>query len=233
MPSWTRTLAATLAAGLLGTLTLGGLSALATGCQKKAIPPRTAPPSDPMQHLQGGKLVFEETFSGTGFSKSWNIIQGGDWSIVDGWAHSKKARNKGLWLAGFQLPDRVRIEFDIRSEPRGKKRFEGDTKCEVFATEPAHEKGYILVNGGWNNQLDIIARLDEHGKDRKERAARPVEASKTYRWAVVRTDDTLYWFRDGALFMFYQDAQPVKGKYFGFNNWEAHLYVDNLKVFQL
>ncbi len=214
-------------------ITLAALVMTAGACEKKAIPPSTPSPDDPSRHLTGGKLLLEERFDGATFSSSWTVTEGGDWTIVDGWAHSKKARNKGLWLTGTKLPAATRVEFDIRSEPRGGKRFEGDTKCEIFNTEPAHEKGYVLVNGGWNNALDIIARLDEHGKDRKERSSRPVEASKTYRWAIVRTDNTLFWFRDGGLFMYYRDANPVPGQYFGFNNWEAHLYVDNLKVFEL
>ena len=197
-----------------------------TACEKKAIPPRA-------DRLSGGKLVFEESFDASTLSKAWTVTKGGDWSIVDGWAHSKSAKNKGLWLTGFKLPEAVRIEFDVRSEPRGKKRFEGDAKCEVFNTEPAHEKGYILVNGGWNNQLDIIARLDEHGKDRKEVKSRPVEKSKVYRWAIVRTAGNILWFRDEKLFMSYDDAAPIKGRYFGFNNWEAHLYFDNLKIYEL
>ena len=195
-------------------------------CEKKAIPPRN-------DGLSGGTLVFEESFDKAAFADTWTITPGGDWKVVDGWAHSKSARNKGLWLTGFELPEAVRIEFDVRSEPRGKKRFEGDAKCEVFCTEPAHEKGYILINGGWNNQLDIIARLDEHGKDRKETASRPVEKSKVYRWTIIRTAGTILWFRDGERFMTYEDKAPVKGRYFGFNNWEAHLYFDNLKIYKL
>lgn len=221
-----------LIATMMASLTV--TAALALGaCEKKPIPARTAKPDDPQQYLTGGTLQFEETFAADKISDKWTIDAGGDWRVVDGWVHSRRARNKGLWLTGLQLPDKVRVEFDVRSEPRGEQRFEGDTKCEVFATEPAHEKGYILVNGGWNNALDIIARLDEHGKDRKERPSRAVEASKVYRWAIVRVSDTVYWFRDGGLFMYYQDANPVPGRYFAFNNWEAHLYFDNLRIYAL
>lgn len=217
-------------------LTLAGLLGTSVACEKKAIPPRAEPAAatPAADHLTGGSLVFEERFDAPAFGRAWTVTAKGDWTIVDGWAHSKSAKNMGLWLTGFQLPDGVRVEFDIRSEPRGAgKRFEGDLKCEIFNTAAEHEKGYILVNGGWNNQLDIVARLDEHGKDRKETPARAVEASKVYRWAIVRTAGTLHWYRDGVPFMTFDDGEPVKGRFFGFNNWEAHVYVDNLKVFAL
>ncbi len=218
------------------------------GCEKKAIPPRAPatgpatqaggaaaderPAVDPRTLLEGGELVFEDDFERATFGDAWKTDHAG-WVIEGGWAHSTRARNDGLWLTR-ELPDETRVEFDARSEPLpGGKPFPGDLKAEIFAERPEHEAGYILVNGGWTNRLDIIARQDEHGDDRKEQAAAKVEPSKTYRWAIARAGDTVYWFRDGQLHMSYQDANPVRGNYFGFNNWEANVYFDNLKVYAL
>jgi hypothetical protein len=33
--------------------------------------------------------------------------------------------------------------------------------------------------------------------------------------------------------MSYPDAQPVRGKVFGFNNWDAKIFFDNVKVYAL
>ena len=38
------------------------------------------------------------------------------------------------------------------------------SKCEIFGDGSDHASGYILVHGGWNNSISVIARLDEHGK---------------------------------------------------------------------
>ena len=40
---------------------------------------------------------------------------------------------------------------------------EGDIKVEIFGDGTDHASGYVLIHGGWNNSLSIIARLDEHG----------------------------------------------------------------------
>jgi len=241
-------------------LALASLLALVAGCQHKDIPPRPAPTARTAQAaatagatatdanglaarlLRGGELVFQDTFDRAELGSRWKAATK-DWRIEGGWVHSEHPKNKGLWLLQ-ELPPNTRVEFDVRSEPLANgKPFPGDTKCEIFATEPHHQGGYILINGGWHNQLDVIARLDEHGKDRKSQAARPVEPSRVYHWAVVRLmappdaetsrRGTIWWFRDGALFMTYEDPAPVDGRYFGFNNWETNVFYDNLKVFKL
>lgn len=209
------------------------------GCEKKEIPPRTSTatgpaeqPDDPKRLLEGGELVFSDDFERSDLGEHWTTDHPG-WRIVDGEVGSTEAKNEGLWLTEH-LPERVRIEFDARSLPlEGNRPFPGDLKCEVFAEEPAHEAGYVIINGGWANRLDVIARRDEHGADRKERPAARVEPDRTYRWAVARVDGTLYWFRDGELQMLYEDADPVRGPYFGFNNWETNVRYDDLKIYRL
>ena len=215
--------------GVVGALVL--LAVL--GCERKEIPPRHVPaPADPSVWLEGGELVFEDDFEREQLGDDWTTEHPG-WEIRAGEVRDHSAKNKGLWLKKL-LPPKTRVEFDLRSDPRTDgKPFAGDVKVEIFATEPLHQAGYVLINGGWSNQLDVVARLDEHGEDRKEQPATKVVSGQAGRWSVVRTDGTLHWFRDGQLHMSYPDGQPVQGGYLGFNNWLSNVAYDNLKVYDL
>lgn len=207
------------------------LAVAGAGCGKKTIPSRGDAPGAE-RFLTGGELVFEDRFDRAEFGENWKV-EHASWRIVDGWAHSTNPKNDGLWL-NEQLPEGpVRVEFVARSEPLPDGSFPGDLKCEIFAKTQAHEAGYVLINGGWNNQLDVIARLDEHGEDRLAQTSKPVVRSTAHRWAVVRVGGDLHWFRDGELLMTYQDAAPLDGRYFGFNNWLTHAYFDDLRVYRL
>jgi len=77
--------------------------------------------------------------------------------VVSGELLSPGVKNNPLWLKA-KLPDNVAIDFDVRSTSQ-----EGDIKVEVFGDGSDHASGYVLIHGGWNNTLSIIARLDEHG----------------------------------------------------------------------
>lgn len=182
--------------------------------------------TDPQKLLTGGTLVFQDDFERAQLGDKWKQTTG-NWRIVDGWLHAPTDKNAGVWLVE-QLPDKTRIEFDARSESQ-----DGDLKCEVFAEGPEHQGGYILIQGGWKNTLSIIARKDEHGNDRLTSTELLVERSRTYHWAVARDGDTLHWFVDGKLFMSYPDKAPVRGRSFGFNNWDAKVYFDNVKIYSL
>jgi hypothetical protein len=82
---------------------------------------------------------------------------GGHWRVVEGQLLSPGVKNNPLWLQA-KLPRDVAVEFDVRSQSP-----EGDIKAEIFGDGSDHASGYILIHGGWNNSLSIIARLDEHG----------------------------------------------------------------------
>jgi len=82
---------------------------------------------------------------------------GGDWRTVTGQLLAPGVKNNPLWLKA-KLPRDVVVEFDARSESP-----EGDTKCEIFGDGLNHASGYVLIHGGWNNSVSVIARLDEHG----------------------------------------------------------------------
>jgi hypothetical protein len=217
-------------------LLVGGL-AIGAGCPKRVIPARgDAPGAERL--LVGGERVFEDHFDRAELGADWTTempfsADKRGWRIVDGWLHATQPENAGAWLVQ-QLPaGPVRVEFTARSEPKSDGSFPGDLKCEIFATEPRHQAGYVVINGGWNNSLDVIARLDEHGTDRLAQKAQPVLQSTAHRWALARVEGTLYWFRDGALVMTYTDDAPLTGRYFGFNDWASEAYFDDLAVYRL
>ncbi|HYO69997.1 MAG TPA: hypothetical protein VEU33_28370, partial [Archangium sp.] len=141
---------------------------------------------------------------------------GGHWRVVNGQLLSPGVKNNPLWLQA-KLPRDVAVEFDVRSQST-----EGDIKAEIFGDGSDHASGYILIHGGWNNSMSIIARLDEHGasleslqrraegkglvetgvfrKDthmRVEARPYPVEIGRTYRWRIERRGSLLRWSIDG------------------------------------
>lgn len=181
-----------------------------------------------------GGLVFSDDFERSDVGDDWQRGSGegggGEWRVVDGWLRGKALKNDPLWLTQ-PLPRRARIEFDARAlSPTG------DLKVEVFGDGENHASGYILIFGGWNNTLDVIARLDEHGDDRKARSTRKVKPRQVYRMAVERSGGTIKWFVDDDLFMTYSDDEPLTGPehaHFAFSNWMAPVEFDNVRVFRL
>mgnify|MGYP005862144527 CR=1 FL=1 len=102
---------------------------------------------------------------------------------------------------------------------------------------------YLAILGGWKNSLHVLARLDEHGKDRKviqvdkesdDPREKPVVKGQTYHFKIERADGrTVRWFVDGQEMLSFVDAQPLAGEghdHFGFNEWEAKVCFDNVKV---
>lgn len=192
-----------------------------------------APAAEAEQSVEAAgdaRLVFSDDFERGTIGDAWRT-QSESWEILDGWLAVAGARNEALWLAQ-PLPERVRIEFDAKSLSD-----EGDIKFEVFTDGEEHESGYIGIFGGWDNRLNIIARLDEHGDDRLVGAeGRSVEPERTYRFRIERTDHVLRWYIDDALFLAFEDAEPLVGDdhaYFGFNDWDAPLRFDNVRVYEL
>ncbi len=197
----------------------------------------------PRLQSRGGLLIFSDDFERG--SPGEDYLQGaadtgwtaGSWRIEEGKLKAEKIHNAALWLKR-PLPEKVRVEFDARALAQ-----EGDVKCEIFGDGLTHQSGYILIHGGWNNSINIIARRDEHAEDRKEdrrcysRAGSKrktcVEPDVDYHWAVERRDDVVEWFLDGRLFLRYPDKHPVRGLHFAFNNWEAPVLFDNLRIYDL
>lgn len=112
-------------------------------------------------------IPFQDSFNDdSSLQNYWST--GGLWRTVKGELLSPGVKNNPLWLKA-KLPRDVAVEFDVRSESP-----EGDIKVEIFGDGLNHASGYILIHGGWNNSVSIIARLDEHGESlgRLEQKAR-------------------------------------------------------------
>jgi len=153
------------------------------------------------------------------------------WRIAEGELWAPEAKNNPLWLK-MRLPRDVAVEFDARSETTTGDRT-GDIKFEIFGDGRNHASGYVCIFGGWGNTVSVIARLDEHGRDRTERKDRKVEPKRTYHMRVERRGGALRWFVDRELFLSYDDPKPLEGKghdRFGFSSWAADVFFDNLKV---
>lgn len=192
---------------------------LATAC---------VPRGDPA--LEG---TFEDDFERTEIGPMWRNT-GGPYSIVNGELKVRGARNKPLWLRRT-LPRDARIEFDVRSESP-----EGDIKVEVYgdglsrATTASYTAtSYVVVFGGWNNSLNLIARMNEHGDDRAIGPRRKVEQGHKYHMKIERRGDTIEAWVDGQLLAQMKDKNPLWGAghdHLAINNWASELYFDNLKV---
>jgi hypothetical protein len=102
-------------------------------------------------------VPYQQDFSDSSVVERDFFSTGGHWRVVDGQLLSPGVKNNPLWLQA-RLPRDVAVELDVRSESP-----EGDIKVEIFGDGTDHASGYVLIHGGWNNSLSIIARLDEHG----------------------------------------------------------------------
>ncbi|RVU45903.1 hypothetical protein EA187_09095 [Lujinxingia sediminis] len=190
----------------------------------------TASADDDTTGLRGGQLIYKDTFDGSAPGESWQSGYGG-WKIEEGRLRIAGAKNDALWLQ-TPLPENFRVSFEATALSEV-----GDLKFEILGDGQTHESGYIGIFGGWNNSLNIIARLDEHGDDRLVGArGQKVEPERTYTFTIVRTDKRLRWFVDGKPFLTYADEAPLQGeghRYFAFNNWQAPAAFDNLEIYDL
>jgi hypothetical protein len=175
----------------------------------------------------------------------WHQTRPGAWHIENGRLCGQNAKNHGIWLNRV-LPPNARIEFDASSESA-----DGDLKAEVWgdgrsaATSDSYTNAtsYLTIFGGWHNKYHVLARLNEHGTDRKEvqidpksddPRERPVVTGQPYKFKVERTDGrTVRWFVDGLELLTFTDTQPLTGAghdHFGFNDWEAKVCFDNVRI---
>ncbi len=158
------------------------------------------------------------------------------WHIVDGELVVKNAYNHPLWLKRAIPRDAV-IEFDCWSNDDA-----GDLKVEAwgdgksFATDRVAQytsTAYNFIFGGWHNQVSTLARMHEHGEDRQTRREPRVEKGRKYHWRIARKGNHVDWSIDGQPFLSMDDPAPLAGDghdHFGFQDWEAELHFDNLKI---
>jgi hypothetical protein len=176
---------------------------------------------------------------------NWVQIKTNAWKVEGGKLCVQNAHNHGIWLNRV-LPVNARIEFDATPGTE-----DGDLKAELWGDGSSYATGssytnassYLTILGGWKNTLQVLARLSEHGPDRKEikidkdsddQRQRPVQKGQTYHFKIERTDGkTVRWSVDGVDFFSWNDPSPLAGQghdHFGFNEWEAKVCFDNVKV---
>jgi hypothetical protein len=175
----------------------------------------------------------------------WSQAQTNVWRIENGKLCGQGARNHGVWL-NRTLPVNARIEFDAQSfAPEGDLKAEvwGDGRSYATGTSYTNATSYLVIFGGWNNSIHAIARINEHGRDRKEIAVdpksddprqRPVGPGQLYHFKIERTDGkTVKWYVDDQEMRTFVDPSPLAGMghdHFGFNDWNAKVCFDNVKV---
>lgn len=187
------------------------------------------PQGDPGIPTEG----FADDFERGALGPNW-FLTGGDYQLKKGMLKVRRARNKPLWLRR-SLPHDVRIAFDVRSESR-----EGDIKFELFGdgvskatTNRYTATGYVVIFGGWNNALNVLARMDEHGDDRVVGPSYKVVPGKTYHMKIERRGGTITAWADEHQLVRMQDPNPLYGPghdHFAFNDWESELWFDNLRI---
>jgi hypothetical protein len=186
---------------------------LSAGCTYDATKPTATVP-------------FSDDFERSSLGENWSHY-GGDWVIDKGNVYSIYAINIPLFL-NAELPADVVVEVDVKSETG-----DVDSKIELMADGKRHESGYIFILGGWNNSLSCIARMDEHGKDRKVKQPTGVNGNKWYRWRVEKKGGDIKWLIDGQPYIAITDEHPLDGpghNRLAFNNWQNKIRFDNLKI---
>ena len=169
------------------------------------------------------KVVFEETFE----TPDWKSrFKGSEtaWKVEEGSLRGANDRNAGLWWTG-DLPRDARIEFEAKALSD-----HGDLKVEIFGTSRSHQAGYVVIFGGWKNRVSVLARLDEHGKDRIENRTFVPTPGKVHAFLIERVGTRLSVAVDGKPLYSLEDPQPIEGTAFGFANWEAPVQFDNLRI---
>jgi hypothetical protein len=183
--------------------------------------------------------------SASALGPNWYQSQTDVWHIENGRLCGANAKNHGVWLQK-PIPINARIEFDAISDgPDGDLKAEvwGDGQSSATSINYTNATSYLAIFGGWHNTEHVLARINEHGSDRKEiridkssddPRERPVAAGQIYHFKIERTDGkTVRWSVDGREYLTFPDAFPLAGighDHFGFNDWEVKVCFDNVKV---
>jgi hypothetical protein len=209
------------------------------------------------------RTPFEDSFERPGLPRPFHAIEGsaapagvdpgpdwmatapGIWRIEAGRLCGEHARNHGIWL-NRALPANLRIEFDAFSDSADgdlKAEYWGDGRSYATALSYTNATSYLTIYGGWHNKFHVLARINEHGNDRKEITVdpnsddpreKPVVAGQGYHFKVERSDGkTVRWWIDGNEMLSYPDSAPLTGPghdHFGFNDWDAKVCFDNVRV---
>jgi hypothetical protein len=206
------------------------------------------------------KMPFEDAFERAGTPDAatgspgidpgpdWVVTGPNLWRIERGHLCGEHARNHGIWLKRV-LPVNARIEFDAISDSKDgdlKAEYWGDGRSSATALSYTNATSYLTIFGGWHNQFHVLARINEHGNDRKEITVdpssddpreKPVVAGQIYRFKVERADGkTVRWWVDGNEMLSFPDSAPLAGPghdHFGFNDWDVRVCFDNVRIVPL
>jgi hypothetical protein len=159
---------------------------------------------------------------------------GPGYNVVNGELVVSQSYNHPLWLARA-IPRDAIIELDAWSnDPAGDIKVEAWGDGRSFATSASYTAtSYVFILGGWNNTISAIARMNEHGADRKTRNDFKVVKGQKYHFKITRKGGHIDWEVDGKPFLAFDDPKPLEGpahSAFAFNNWQAELHFDNLKI---
>jgi hypothetical protein len=170
------------------------------------------------------------------------------WHIEAGRLCGEHAKNHGVWLKRT-LPVNARIEFDgisMSADGDLKAEYWGDGRSFATTLSYTNATSYLTIFGGWHNKFHVLARLNEHGSDRKEITVtpdsddpreKPVMTAQSYHFKVERADGkTIKWWVDGNEMLSWTDPMPLTGPghdHFGFNDWDVKVCFDNVKVVPL
>lgn len=193
----------------------GLVTASVTAC---SVPPNR------VQNL--AEVPFTDDFERESLGELWRPT-GGHWTVDAGTAFSSGAQNQPLFLEVALPPDLV-VEVDVTSDHR-----DVDAKIELMTDGRKHQSGYIFILGGWKNTISAIARLDEHGRDRKERRPTDVVGQRTYRWRIEKKGGDIRWLMDGKPYLSYSDPKPLDGPghdRLAFSNWLTRVHYDTLNI---
>ncbi len=233
--------------GATGSVSVEPVS-LRTGQSFRSVPRKTDARATPSRiPMDGPAEPFSDGFDRKELGPDY-LPTSGVWQLRGGRLCGEGARNRPVWLR-HPLGTNGRIEFDATSYSDA-----GDLKVEVFGDGRsfAHSAsytdatGYVLIYGGWKNSWHVLARLNEHGKDRLERrtdpsvaspSSQPVIPGRTYHYRIERRDSkTLRWLVDGVVVHELLDPEPLTGpehRFFAFNTWTARVCFDNLEIVPL
>ncbi len=178
----------------------------------------------------------------------WIATAPGIWHLEKGRLCGEHAKNHGVWLK-WAIPTNARVEFDAVSQsPDGdlKAEYWGDGRSYATALSYTNATSYLTIFGGWHNKFHVLARINEHGTDRKEIGIdpssddpreKPVFAGQSYHFKVERNDGkTVRWWVDGIEMLTYADMSPLGGlghDHFGFNDWDVKVCFDNVRIVPL
>lgn len=214
---------------------------------------KSAPPAAPPVVPSGSSTVpsaapVSPVGAGVDPGPDWITTGTSIWHIENGRLCGEHAKNHGVWLKRT-LPVNARIEFDgisMSADGDLKAEYWGDGRSFATTLSYTNATSYLTIFGGWHNKFHVLARLNEHGNDRKEITItpdsddpreKPVMTAQSYHFKVERADGkTVKWWVDGNEMLSWNDTSPLSGvghDHFGFNDWDVKVCFDNVKVVPL